>query len=546
MKIKQHFFLFLWYLLSVPLAANNIQVSNVIITGNNPAGGFALVQFDLSWENSWRTSSVPNNWDAAWVFIKYREVGGEWHHALLNDTGYSTGTGTGSILEIGLKDDKSAFHLTSNPGIGAMIYRDADGSGTFSASNIQLRWNYSANGISTVTTVEAKVFAVEMVLIPGGSYELGDGVALGSFRQIASNVPFQVGSAGAALKVGNTLHDDTQIEGNGIWVDGDEGISKSSDSATDMNADFPTGFRGFYCMKYELSQGEYRDFLNMLTRTQQNLRTRVDISGTSVTNRYIMNDATSPGTERSSIRCDASLPATGPVVFYCDLDMDEIGNESNDGEWLACSRLGWGDCAAYLDWIGLRPISEIEYEKASRGPISAVSGEFAWGTAGIVGAIYTRSNPGEINEEISNNYSLTDGNAGVNTSHINMGVSRVGIFASNNLNTNRVSSGASYYGVMELSGSVWEHAVTVGNTTGRSYTGLHGDGELNTSGDADVSNWPGADAIGSGRRGGAWSSGSGDLRTSDRNTAARAETARGSDRGLGRGCRSVLPSSSAY
>jgi hypothetical protein len=57
--------------------ANNIVVSNTTLNGQNTSNGtnsalnFALVQFDLSWDNSWRTAN-PANWDAAWVFVKFR------------------------------------------------------------------------------------------------------------------------------------------------------------------------------------------------------------------------------------------------------------------------------------------------------------------------------------------------------------------------------------------------------------------------------------------------------------------------------------------
>jgi hypothetical protein len=40
------------------------------------------VQFKLNWQNSLRTSNAPFNWDATWVFIKYKVgVNGEWKHA---------------------------------------------------------------------------------------------------------------------------------------------------------------------------------------------------------------------------------------------------------------------------------------------------------------------------------------------------------------------------------------------------------------------------------------------------------------------------------
>ena len=39
-------------------------------------------------------------------------------------------------------------------------------------------------------------------------------------------------------------------------------------------AGFPNDYNAFYCMKYELSQGGYRDFLNCLTYTQQAIHIR--------------------------------------------------------------------------------------------------------------------------------------------------------------------------------------------------------------------------------------------------------------------------------
>ncbi|MEI6436578.1 MAG: hypothetical protein WCP32_17260, partial [Bacteroidota bacterium] len=62
-----------------------------------------------------------------------------------------------------------------------------------------------------------------------------------------------------------------------------------------------------------------------------------------------------------------------------------------------------------------------------------------------------------------------------------------------------------YYGIMEMSGNVCERPITVGNATGRNYTGNHGDGMLNSSGFADAASWPDATGVGAGFRGGGWS-----------------------------------------
>jgi hypothetical protein len=66
----------------------------------------------------------------------------------------------------------------------------------------------------------------------------------------------------------------------------------------------------------------------------------------------------------------------------------------------------------------------------------------------------------------------------------------------------RVNSGGGFYGVLELSGNVWEQPVTVGNSTGRPVQGrYHGDGTLDSSGNPNVTNWPGTDTVGAGLRG---------------------------------------------
>jgi len=47
--------------------ANNIAVSNTKLTGQDKTNDYTLVQFDITWENSWRTSSESNNYYFAWL-----------------------------------------------------------------------------------------------------------------------------------------------------------------------------------------------------------------------------------------------------------------------------------------------------------------------------------------------------------------------------------------------------------------------------------------------------------------------------------------------
>src|SRR5690606_34108325 len=42
---------------------------------------------------------------------------------------------------------------------------------------------------------------------------------------------------------------------------------------------------------------------------------------------------------------------------------------------------GWPVYFAYVDWAGLRPFTEMEYEKACRGPILPQARDYPWGLA---------------------------------------------------------------------------------------------------------------------------------------------------------------------
>lgn len=524
--------------------SNNIQVNNGLISEDNTSQGYAIIQFNLSWENSWRVESSPNNWDAAWVFVKFRIVGEEWSHALLNIIGHSSGSGTPSTVEVGLLNDKLPYHQITNPGIGVFIHRSENGVGEFNSTAVQLRWNYNTNGITEIKNIEFKIFAIEMVLVPGGNFYLGDEVSTNSFRRVDSNIPFLVSSNGSSIKVNSENDfDDSQLETLGVWLDGDDGVSRSLASPIDLNPDYPTGYRGFYCMKYEITQGQYRDFLNTLTRIQQNLRIATDISGISVSNRYVMSNSSSVY-YRNSLRCDAVLPESDPVLFYCDLDSDDIGNEANDGEWIACNYLNWSDGSAYLDWSGLRPLTELEYEKACRGPIYPVADECAWGTPGLPSLAYEISDAGTANEGIALNYNNLLGNLNYFYS-FTVGPLRAGIFSGHANNSGRISSGAGYSGAMELSGNLWEKCVTLGNFSGRSYSGLHGDGKLSINGAADVPLWPLEAEFGYGFRGSSWADIASSSKVSDRVSASQTDPGRNINYGF-RGVRGVSPLSIGF
>lgn len=69
-------------LVSLPLWANHVAVDNVSLTDQNTTDHYTHIKFDISWENSWRVSTGPRNWDAAWVFAKWKlHSGTDWHTA---------------------------------------------------------------------------------------------------------------------------------------------------------------------------------------------------------------------------------------------------------------------------------------------------------------------------------------------------------------------------------------------------------------------------------------------------------------------------------
>ncbi len=474
------------------VAANNINVSNIRVTGQNTTAGennpanYTLVQFDLSWENSWRTSSAPNNWDAAWVFVKYRVGSGDWQHAWLNNTGHSSGTGTSATIDAGLLTPGTAFHATTNPALGVFIYRSADGTGNFSITGAQLRWNYGANGVADNATVDVKVFAIEMVYVPAGNFYVGSGGTETSafYMYPTTTNPYQITGEGA-ITVGTT-------DGNLYYPSSTYG----GDQSGPIPANFPKGYAAFYCQKYEISQQQYVDFLNTLTSAQASTR-----YPNATTNRH-------------------AITVSGGVY-------------STTNPYVACNFLSWMDGAAYSDWAGLRPMTELEFEKACRGLETPVANEYAWGTATVAGNAYTLENDNATNEGIASNYSTSTGNASYDITDGSIdGPLRVGIFAANADNQGRITAGASYYGIMELSGNLWERAVTVGNATGRDFTGLHGNGALSTNGHANETAWPGltsgevTGATGSGFRGGIWDTGATYMRVSGRFFAASTNTAR--------------------
>lgn len=398
----------------IPAMANDVLVSNVSLTGQTTGGGqtthFVQVQFDVNWKNSWRTSTNESNYDGCWLFVKYRKQSTSvWLHATLNMTGQVPPAG--SVLQ------------TSADGKGAWIYRSGNGIGDVNYTLAQLRWNYGADGVLDNENVEIQVYAVEMVYVPQGAFNLGNASAeLYKFRDGAVNTWFPITSE-AALTCGTSA-------GN-IYTD-----NYFLNSGT-IPAAFPKGFSAFWTMKYEFSRQQYVDFLNTLTQSNANLRN--------------------------------SIGATGSVPNMIVTTPERAANSFS-----GLSVLAW------LDWAAMRPMSEMEYEKACRGGNNTPSPlEYAWGNT-TISAIITPANQGAANETWGSGNANYSGGPGV--------LMRCGALATGT--STRTTSGATFYGIMEMSGNGDEVVVYSGNAAGRSFTGLHGDGVLTANAEANTNNWP--------------------------------------------------------
>lgn len=456
--------------------ANDAEVKHVALKGE-VVGSHVTVEFDLRWENSWRNDlagagqMAPFNYDAAWLFVKFSTDGGAtWQHATL-----SAVSADHSVLI----DNGVAATIKAVPdGKGAFILRAANGAGTNNWDDVQLRWNYSANGVASITTSTiVNVLAVEMVFIPAASFSAGDqspDPIEGQFEDGTSGNPLAITSEGTLTLGGGSAGSlgNNNAEGMSHPDDFNDGTSRT------LPAAFPKGFAAFYMMKYETTQGQYADFLNLLTAAQAANR---DITG-----------------EPNYTQFRGTITGNHPLFSAAAADR-------------ACNFLSWIDGAAYADWAGLRPMTELEYEKAGRGNQAVVAGEYAWGNTFII------QQTGHSGADGSGAEAATPAGANANFEAGISGPVRAGIYSAVSSGS-RADAGASFYGVMELSGNLWEHAVTVGKATGRKFTGTHGDGNLTTTagfeGNATNADWPKVDddtaergvtsAKGAGFRGGGW------------------------------------------
>jgi hypothetical protein len=150
------------------------------------------------------------------------------------------------------------------------------------------------------------------------------------------------------------------------------------------------------------------------------------------------------------------------------------------------SYLSWTDLTAYLDWTGLRPMTDFEYEKACRGTINPIPYEYPWGNTSITQATGTGNNPGTFQQRPSQ---AGEGLCLYQWNDANWAPYRSGSFATQI--TTRSQCGATYYGIMEMGGNLSEQVVGGGSGYDYSnFTTANGDGALGADGNANTAGWP--------------------------------------------------------
>jgi len=375
-------------------AAMTLRLRNATVTPRDAKT--ATISFDVTWERSWRHEV---NHDAAWVFFKVKPAGAtKWQHVrlaadrVLNPAGY--GQAAGTPLDFIVPDGPDGF-------VGMFLRRAEFGQGTVKATKVTAVWDLTAaTGVTKDVKAEVRACGVEMVYVPEGPFVLGwEGKQPNAFHmfidRVRTDTPYRVTGPGA-IPTG-------RAKGK-LWALGAEPADGG-----EIPAEFPNGYTAMYYMKSHIKRGPYADFLNTLPPEQ------------------------AAGFYRQR-KTPVERKGTPPNHVYWSTEQDWGHHQEG---------LNWAQAAAYAAWAGLRPMTELEYEKAMRGPM-----EPGWAQ-------------------------------GTPQSH------KIGY--------------PSYWGMYDSSEwMTWaEHPVTVANAKGRSFKGTHGRGTPELPAD-----WPQADGVGSGTRGG--------------------------------------------
>jgi hypothetical protein len=245
---------------------------------------------------------------------------------------------------------------------------------------------------------------------------------------------------------------------------GPQTVASAANIPASAAAGWPNGYSSFYIMRYPISQGQYADFLNSVSATT------------------------------ATVHADTVFSNFGYSMSV------NAGVYSTADRNLAMVRMSFFDLSAFLSWAALRPITEMEYERAGRD-VAPDARFYPWGSQ----APTTPPNywpPNEGGGPFAQN-NMNFGNLS------SQSILDVGRYMSSDVYRTAAQTGVSPYGVADLSGNIATAVILC------SYLSVPGNG--NGSAVFPVS-WPNADSY-TGYRGGYLSNPASTERLSNRSGA---------------------------
>ncbi len=432
MKI-QYFVLAIIFSVNFTVLGSDLKITNGEFQMLEDEKGQPEVYYrlDISWNNSWRND---RNFDAVWLFFK---AGNRFNmkHLQVVENGLE-------YINVQNSKGPSPAFIVPEDKMGIFVYPSENYRGDI---NWSIRVKLNPEALNNVRAINlTKVFGLEMVYIPEGKFTLGDP----DERALNYGALYKSDSMGQPKGL-YTIESENEID-----VDASEdnlfykvqNEAYQGDQKGPIPKMFPKGYDSFFVMKYELKQREYVDFLNNLTEGQS--QNRANFGGKN----YYANRG---GIFMENEKYETKFP--NRPINYCS----------------------WDDGMAFADWAGLRPMTEFEFTKATRGTSVPIEMEFPWNS----------NSKKRMQRFINSNGDLVCAD-GLDESMLN--------------DKNKDLFGASYYWVMDMAGSLWERVVTIGHAAGRSFKGSHGDGLIGEYGFANSADWPSGikDKGGIGFRGG--------------------------------------------
>lgn len=398
--------------------ASDVKVSNEMLFVEGPRDDRRMYAvLNVEWKNAWKNET---NHDAVWLFCKFVFGNDGYRHIPLRMTGHEI-----------IRNDHS-------PALEIRIDVAEDGTGLFIAPaknyrgdvSLKIKLSIDPAPFARMNTERAsfRVFGIELCQVPTGMFYAGEADSTKAQQYQAFYQPDENGRYRGTVFINS---ENELVVGKDIAYQPKE-VVYQGDGKGIVPKEFPKGYGGFYVMKYEIKQGEYAAFLNTLSNGQSQLRSNFG------------------GRDYYAMR--------GTIAF----DGEKYTAANPDRP---CNFLSWDDAMAFADWCGLRPMTELEFEKACRGNRKPLANEFPWGNADRL----------RVERRVN-----ADGDL----------VHLAGKSESELSTQTMAEFGASQHWVMDLAGSLWERCITVGDSTGRAFRGTHGDGNLSYYGFATNDDWP--------------------------------------------------------